>query len=173
MASGLLLMAAAAWWFSLMPPNAGPAALAWGLIGKGLFGVMVIIPIAGLTFRSLAGDDFAHGYRSKNLLRQIAASFASALGAVLLQNRQFAVHTSLTGALGQHPAQTQQWMDITQAVLGARGLDAIHAHRVALVQLAGLVDTQARLIACEDLYRLIAMLALTGAVFMLAQRRLD
>ncbi|MDR3382495.1 MFS transporter [Cupriavidus basilensis] len=173
MASGLLLMAGAAWWFSSMPPNAGPSALAWGLVGKGLFGVMVIIPIAGLTFRSLAGDDFAHGYRSKNLLRQIAASFASALGAVLLQNRQFAVHTSLTGALGQHTAETQQWMATAQAALSARGLDPGHAYQAALAQLAGLVDTQARLIACEDLYRLIATLALTAAVFMLAQRRLD
>ncbi|WP_192816490.1 MFS transporter [Cupriavidus basilensis] len=173
MAGGLLLMGGAAWWFSSMPPNAGPSALAWGLVGKGLFGVMVIIPIAGLTFRSLAGDDFAHGYRSKNLLRQIAASFASALGAVLLQNRQFAVHTSLTSALGQHTAQTQQWMATVQAALSARGLDPGHAYQAALAQLAGLVDTQARLIACEDLYRLIAALALTGAVFMLAQRRLD
>lgn len=173
MASGLLLMGGATYWFSAMAPDAGPAALAWGLVGKGLFGVMVIIPIAGLTFRSLAGDDFAHGYRTKNLLRQIAASFASALGAVLLQNRQFAVHTSLSSAIGQHTAQAQQWMETMQAALGARGLDAGQAHQAALAQLSRLMDTQATLIACEDLYRLIAVLALTGAVFMLAQRRLD
>jgi len=173
MVSGLLLMACAAWWFSSMPPDAGPQALTPGLIGKGLFGVLVIIPVAGLTFRSLAAEDFAHGYRSKNLLRQIAASFASALGAVLLQNRQFAVHTSLTGALGQHTAQTQLWMDSAQAGWSARGFDPGHAHQAALAQLAGMVDTQARLIACEDLYRLIAALALVAAVFMLAQRRLD
>lgn len=173
MVTGLLLMAGAAWWFSTMPPDAGPAALVWGLAGKGLFGVLVIIPIAGLTFRSLSGDAFAHGYRSKNLVRQIASSFASALGAVLLQNRQFAVHNSLVSALGQRPAQADQWMQATQASLSARGFDAAQAHQGALAQLAGLVEQQARLVACEDLYRLIAVLALTAAVFMLAQRRLD
>ncbi|HBD32284.1 MAG TPA: MFS transporter, partial [Cupriavidus sp.] len=155
------------------PPDVGPPALIVGLIGKGLFGVMVIIPIAGLTFGSLAGDDFAHGYRSKNLIRQIASSFASALGAVLLQNRQFAVHTSLVHALGQRPAETEQWMHTMQAALAARGFEPGQAHAGALAQLAALVDQQARLIACEDLYRLIAVLALAAAVFMLVQRRLD
>ncbi|WER49722.1 MFS transporter [Cupriavidus sp. WKF15] len=173
MVTGLLLMAATAWWFSRMPPDAGPPALAWGLVGKGLFGVMVIIPIAGLTFRSLSGEEFAHGYRSKNLMRQIASSFASAIGAVLLQNRQFAVHDSLVHALGQRTAETQLWMQSVQAALAARGLDDAQAHHGALVQLGGLLEQQSLLIACEDLYRLIAVLALTAAVYMLLQRRLD
>lgn len=173
MVTGLLVMAAAMAYFSFMPPDIGPSALVLGLIGKGLFGVMVIIPIAGLTFRSLAGDDFAHGYRSKNLIRQIASSFASALGAVLLQNRQFAVHTSLVHAMGQRPAETEQWMHAAQNALVARGFDAGQAHAGALAQLAAIVDQQARLIACEDLYRLIAAVAVAAAVFMLAQRQLD
>lgn len=173
MVSGLLVMAAATWWFSGMPPDADPPALAWGLVGKGLFGVLVIIPIAGVTFRSLAGEDFAHGYRSKNLMRQIASSFASALGAVLLQNRQFAVHDSLVSALGQRPAETDQWMHSVQTALAARGFDAAQTHQGALVQLTALIEQQARLIACEDIYRLIAVLALAAAAFMLLQRRLD
>lgn len=173
MVSGLLVMAAATWYFSCMPPDIGPAGLIVGLVGKGLFGVMVIIPIAGLTFRSLSTEDFGHGYRSKNLLRQVASSFASALGAVLLQNREFAVHDSLVQALGQRPAETAQWMASTQATLVARGMDISHAHAGALAELGRMVAQQARLIACEDLYRLIAALSLLAAVFMLVQRRLD
>ena len=174
MVAGLLLMAGAMTWFSMMPPDVGPVALLPGLVGKGLFGVMVIIPIAGLTFRSLADDDdFAHGYRSKNLMRQIASSFASALGAVLLQNRQFAVHTSLTNAIGQRPAEAAQWLESAQKALMARGFDTGQAHVGALAQLATIADQQARLIACEDLYRLIAVLALVAAIGMFAQRRLD
>ncbi|WP_019449745.1 MFS transporter [Cupriavidus sp. BIS7] len=173
MVTGLFVMAGAMTWFSFMPPDIGPSALALGLIGKGLFGVLVIIPIAGLTFGSLRGDDFAHGYRSKNLIRQIASSFASALGAVLLQNRQFAVHTSLVHAIGQRPAEADQWMHMAQTALVSRGFETSQAHAGALAQLAAMVDQQARLIACEDLYRLIAVLALAAAVFMLVQRRLD
>jgi MFS family permease len=172
MVAGLVLMAATAWWFAQMPPDAGPPALAWGLIGKGLFGVLVIIPIAGLTFRALSPDAFAHGYRGKNLMRQIASSFASALGAVLLQNRQFAVHDSLLHAVGQRPAESEHWMAAMQAALAARGFDAAQAHQGALAQLSGLIARQATLIACEDIYRLIAALALGAAGYMLWQRRL-
>jgi len=171
--SGLVLMAGAMWWFSTMPPDASMGTLAWGLIAKGLFGVAVIIPVAGLTFRSLAEDDFAHGYRSKNLVRQIASSFSSALGAVLLQNRQFAVHNSLLGAMGQRPAETEGWMRSMEAAMSARGFDAAQAHQGALAQLAAIVEQQARLIACEDLYRLIAGLAVVTAIAILAQRHLD
>lgn len=173
MTAGLLVMAGAAWWFSRLPPDADVGALAWGLVGKGLFGVMVIIPIAGLTFRPLSVEDFAHGYRSKNLMRQIASSFASALGAILLQNRQFAVHQGIVDALGNRPEQTEQWMRTMEGTLAARGLDAAHAHQFALTWLARLVDQQARLMACEDLYRWIALLALCAAAAMLWQRRLD
>ncbi len=173
MVTGLLLMAAAMTFFSFMPPDIAPVALVPGLIAKGLFGVMVIIPIAGLTFRTLSGEDFAHGYRSKNLVRQIASSFASSLGAVLLQNRQFAVHTSLVHAIGQRPAETESWMHTAQSLLATRGFDAGQAHAGALAQMAAIVDQQARLIACEDLYRLIAAIALVAAGFMLVQRRLD
>ncbi|QRQ85814.1 hypothetical protein [Cupriavidus oxalaticus] len=42
----------------------------------------------------------------------------------------------------------------------------------ALAQLAAMVEQQARPIACEDIYRLMAVLAPGAAAFMLAQRRL-
>lgn len=105
-------------------------------------------------------------------MRQVAGSFASALGAVLLQNRQFAVHDSLLHAVGQRPAETEHWMAAMQAALAARGFDAAQAHLGALAQLNGLIEQQARLIACEDIYRLIAVLALGAAAYMLLQRRL-
>ncbi|OWT60134.1 MFS transporter [Candidimonas nitroreducens] len=169
---GLLIMAYAAWRFSAMPPDAGVESLIPILALKGLFGVMVVIPVAGLTFRGLGEDNFAHGYQSKNLMRQIASSFASALGAVLLENRQFSVQVSLAGAAAQEPAIAMQWLHHIQDALMARGMDAAQAGSSALAQLTALLDRQALLIASEDMFRLIAALAIGGAVLVLAQRRL-
>lgn len=84
----------------------------------------------------------------------------------------FAALVSLLHAVGQRPAETGQWMASVQAALAARGFDAAQAHQGALVQLSGLIEQQARLIACEDIYRLIAVLALGAAAYMLLQRRL-
>ncbi|MCJ0762004.1 MFS transporter [Variovorax terrae] len=170
--AGLALMAAAALWLSRLPPAAGLGTLLPGLIGKGLFGVLVVIPIAGLTFRELRAEDFPHGYQSKNLLRQVAQSFASAFGAVMLENRQFVVHGALSDALGRHPAQAASWMDSVKGAFAASGLDPAQASQAASAQLAGLLDQQALLIASEDLYRLIAVLALLMGVALLVQRRL-
>ncbi len=75
-------------------------------------------------------------------------------------------------ALGQRPAEAQQWMASMQAALAARGFDIAQVHQGALVQLAAMVEQQARLVACEDIYRLIAVLALGAAAFLLAQRHL-
>lgn len=59
----------------------------------------------------------------------------------------------------------QQWGASVQAALSARGFDMAQAHQGALAQLAAMVEQQARLIACEDIYRLIAVLALGAAAF--------
>lgn len=152
--AGLLIMAGAAWSFSSMPPGVSTYLLIPALAAKGLFGVLVVIPIAGLTFRGLSDDTFPHGYQSKNLMRQIASSFASALGAVLLQNRQIGIHASLaTNALGD-PDSATQWMH------GAPG------------ELAALIQHQALLMASEDMYRLVAVLSIVVALIILAQRRI-
>jgi MFS family permease len=171
-ALGLVVMAAAALWFSGMPAGASASALLPGLFAKGMFGVMMIIPVAGLTFSALEREDFVHGYRGKNLVRQIGSSFASALGAVLMQNRQFALHTRMSNAIGQRPEITEQWLGGAQASMTAQGMDAGHAHLAAVARLAGIVEQQATLIACEDLYRLLAAVALCAVVLVVVQKRL-
>jgi len=170
--AGLFVMAFAAWRFSVMPPGIPPGALLLGLATKGLFGVMVVIPIAGLTFRSLNDSTFGHGYQSKNLMRQIASSLAAALGAVLLQNRQFSVHAALADGTGNRPEATLRWLGHVRNAMLAHGMDAGSATQAAIARFEGVVDQQAMLIASEDIYRLIAVLAIAGAFVVLAQRRL-
>ncbi len=170
--AGLLLMAAAAWQFSRMPPETTINWLFPSLAAKGLFGVLVIIPIAGMTFRGLSDESFAHGYQGKNLMRQVASSFASSLGAILLLNRQYSVHASLVDATGKQPAITLHWLHDLQGALMQHGIDALHANQIALNQLTAMLDRQALLIASEDLYRLITLLAIAGALIVFTQRRL-
>lgn len=172
MITGLLVMAFAAWQFSSMPPDVTPADLLPCLATKGLFAVLFVIPVAGLTYRNLNDKTFAHGYQSKNLMRQVSGSLAPALGAILLQNRQFSVHTSLVDSTGNRPGITMGWLDQTQAALVSHGMDAGSAARTAMAQLTGILDRQAVLIASEDLYRLIMVVAIAGACIVLAQRRL-
>lgn len=167
MVAGALALAGAAAWFSLLPPGAPASALWPGLVAKGMFGVLLVLPVAGLTFRALSDDAFAHGYQSKNLMRQLAGSFSAAVTAVALQDRQFA-----NGAQVAASANTDSWMPGAQAVFESNGLAAGAAHQAALGQLARLVDQQSLLLSCQDLYRLLAVLAVLAAALVLAQRQL-
>lgn len=172
MVAGALALAVAAALFALLPPDAPMAALWLALAVKGLFGVLMVLPVAGLTFRGLGEERFAHGYQSKNLMRQIAASFSTAVAAILLQDRQFANYTELSSRLNSANPGALQWLDALQGRFAADGLAPAAAHSAALAELGRLVDQQAQLIACEDLYRLLALLALATAAVVLLQRRL-
>lgn len=172
MIAGAMTMVFTALWYSHLPPDATIGMLALGLIPKGLFGVLLVIPIAGLTFRGLGDDGFPHGYQSKNLVRQLATSSSSALAAVLLNNRQFAVHSQLSSHVQPDNPVISQWVSQMQHALMAQGMDAGTAWQGALAELTATLNRQALLIACGDIYRLLAALALITAIVVWAQRRL-
>lgn len=172
MAGGALLMVAAAWMFAGMPPGAPASALVLPLVAKGFFGVLLVLPVAGLTFRSVREEHFPHAYQSKNLMRQIAGSFSTAIAAITMQDRQFANLTRLQGELGPANPAAHDWIATMQSALAARGIAPGEAHAAAQDALAHLLDQQALLLSCEDVYRLLAVLAAATAVIALVQRRL-
>lgn len=169
---GALGLALASWLFAVLPPGAPAAALWLGVAVKGLFGVLMILPVAGLTFRSLGEAQFAHGYQSKNLMRQLAGSFSTAVAAIALQDRQFATASDLAARLNTANPAATQWLDTLQAGFAAHGMAPAQAHGAALAELSRVVDQQSLLMACEDLYRGLGLLALATGVVVLVQRRL-
>jgi len=169
---GALGLALTAWLFAVLPPDAPAAALWVGVAVKGLFGVLMILPVAGLTFRSLGDEQFAHGYQSKNLMRQLAGSFSTAVAAIALQDRQFATASDLSARLNAANPSAVQWLDTLQAGFAAHGMAPAQAHGAALAELSRVVDQQSLLMACEDLYCGLGLLALATALVVLVQRRL-
>ncbi len=97
---GCLCMAASAWWMASLPPDAPIAALYGPLAIKGLFGVLMILPVSALTWRALGDTHFAKGYQAKNVMRQMMISLASAVAAVALQNGRTAQHEQLPAGSG-------------------------------------------------------------------------
>jgi len=172
MAAGALALALAAWMFASMPPDAPAGALLVALAAKGVFGALLVLPVAGLTFRDLGDERFAHGYQSKNLMRQVAGTFASALAAITLQDRQFANYEQIAAHIDASGPQATRWIDSVQASLTAQGLSSADARHTALATLSHMVEQQALLLSCEDLYRLLAALALGAALLIVVQRRL-
>lgn len=101
MVAGCLCMAASAWWMSTLSIDAKPIALLAPLAVRGLFGVMMVLPGASLTWKALGDTHFAKGYQAKNVMRQMMVSLASAVAAVSLQNPRLHEYAALAGDGGQ------------------------------------------------------------------------
>jgi len=172
MMAGCLCMAAAAWWMASLPPDAPLSALYGALAIKGLFGVLMILPVAALTWRALDADHFAKGYQTKNVLRQMMVSLASAVGAVALQNGRVAQYGELASRINPGNPAATQWLDTAQRHFEQLGLTAAQAHQAAMAQLASLVSTQAVFAASQQLYRWVAVIAVAAAVVVAVQKRL-
>jgi len=169
---GMACLVAGALWFAGMPAGAALGDLMPGLIAKGIFGALLVLPAAGLTFRDLGDRRFSHGYQGKNLMRQIIASAASSTAAVMLQNRSYALQEKITGQLDPARADVAQWGEHIGGWFAAQGLAPGQAHTAALATLQQLVNTQAMLLACQDLYRWMAAAALGAAVIIIVQKKL-
>lgn len=159
-------------WFASLPADAPQEALWPGLLGKGIFGVLLVIPVAGLTFRELKEGDFAHGYRNKNLLRQMAGSFAQAVAAILMHNRQATMYEQLIGFVHPYNLNYVATADALQTILLQQGIPFTQVHTIALSQLNDVVYQQVQLLACADLYRFLTIMALISAAVILTQRHL-
>ncbi|GGP24018.1 MFS transporter [Silvimonas iriomotensis] len=173
MLTGVFALAACSLVFSFMPPGMPLSAFFLPLIAKGLFGVLLVIPVAGLTYRELKAEQFAHGYRNKNLLRQWSGSLAQAVAAIMMQNRQAAVYDYYAGFANEFNPAFNHMIATLKAVFMHEGMPADEATRAALAQVAGVVDHQVLLIACNDLYRVLALLALVSAAIIFAQKKLQ
>lgn len=101
MMTGCLCMAASAWWMSRLRADAPLAALLPPLAVRGLFGVLMVLPVASLTWKALGDTHFAKGYQAKNVMRQMMVSLASAVAAVSLQNARTAEFSTLAAELGE------------------------------------------------------------------------
>ena len=172
MVTGCLAMAGAAFWLSVVPPDAPLSALYGALVVKGFFGVLMVLPVAAFTFRSLDARHFAKGYQSKNIMRQMMASFATAVAAVALQDSRFVQYTHLVERVSPSNSAAMSWMDTMQTHFERLGYTAAQAHSAALAELGAVVEHQAFLMACQSLYQWLAVMALVAAVVVMAQRHL-
>jgi hypothetical protein len=170
---GFCIAAAAAWWLSGMSPQAGQAQLVGPLLLRGVIILFVAFPVAGVTFRTFQGVDYAHSYRLKNRVRQMAISFATAI-VIALQQHRIALHeTRLSESATLDNPVFVQSLDMLTRGFQAAGHAAAQAHDMALATLARTLEQQATFMAALDGFRVMAVIALAAAVFAASRKVLD
>jgi hypothetical protein len=171
--TGFAVAALAAWWLSQVTPQAGCEALLVPLLLRGLLMLFIVLPVANLTFRPLAAEEFAHGYRLKNLVRQFAISFATS-GVIALQQHRQALHeVRLSESANPGNAAFMQALDSLTHGFAASGHASGEAHAMALGTLWRTLEQQATFMASLDGFTAVAVIALAAGIFAAWQRQID
>ncbi|MGF6368427.1 hypothetical protein OKW40_001177 [Paraburkholderia sp. RAU6.4a] len=163
---GLGVAAFAAGWITRMSPDVGEAALALPLLLRGLLLPFIVPPVANLTCRIfLIEEEFTHGYRLKNIVRQLTISFATA-SVIIVEQHRLALHQSrLAESVNPYNPVYQNTLATLARGSPAAGHAASEAHALASASISRSIAQQASLLASLDgLYFLIGV-AICGGPF--------
>lgn len=169
---GFVIAALTALWMTRMSPAVGREALAGPLLLRGLLLLFIVLPVANLTFRVFAIEEFTHGYRLKNIVRQLAISFSTA-SIITLEQHRLALHrTRLVEAANPYNPVFTQALDVLTGATAAASHALDGAHAIALGTLARTLAQQANFLASLDGFYFLAAVAIVGGLFAAWQREL-
>ncbi|MEQ5838311.1 MFS transporter [Paraburkholderia acidicola] len=171
--SGFAIAAFAATWMTRMSPDVGEAALIVPLLLRGLLLLFIVLPVANLTFRIFAIEEFTHGYRLKNIVRQLTISFATASVIIIEQHRQ-ALHQARLAEYANpfNPAFQSTIAALTNGFVST-GRSLAEAHALAIVEVSRTVARQASFLTSLDGFYFLIGVAVCGGIFAAWQKQID
>lgn len=171
--AGFVLALIAAGWMTRIPPTASAAAVFGPLVLRGLLVLFMILPVASVTFNIFTNDEFTHGYRLRNIVRQMAISLATA-SILAFEQHRLARHQSV---VVEHASSNNPMFEEALRSLFAAGTEAgwpaPEAHSLALAKLDPVIAQQAQLLALNDGFYFLAAVALCGGLFAAWQKQID
>ncbi|WP_168787895.1 MFS transporter [Paraburkholderia aromaticivorans] len=170
---GFLLAAAIGIWMVHLPPDVSMPWLVPPLLLRGLLLLFIALPVANVTFRIFAIEEFNHGYRFKNMVKQLTYSFSTATMIIFEQHRQALHQTRLTEFANPfNPVFLQTLNGLTRAFEGS-GHTTSEANELATVEISRVIAQQVRFLSALDGFYLLAGVAICGGIFALLQRQID
>jgi hypothetical protein len=170
---GFALAAFAAAWMTRTTPDISESWLVAPLLMRGLLLLFIVVPVANLTFRIFAVEEFTHVYRLKNIVRQLTFSFATA-SVIILEQHRLALHaTRLTEAANPFNPAFQSTFAILERAFTHLGHSAADAQTLALVQINAMIARQASFLSSIDGFYFLIGIALCGGLFAAWQKQID
>jgi MFS transporter, DHA2 family, multidrug resistance protein len=170
---GFLLGACICVWMTAMPPDVSMPWLIAPLMLRGLLLLFIALPVANVTFRVFAIEEFNHGYRFKNIVKQLTYSFSTAT-MIILQQHRLAVHqTRLAESVNPFNPVFQNVYERLIAGFEGLGYAAAQAKGLALVEVDRIVVQQASFLSALDGFYFLIGVALIGSVIAVWQKQID
>jgi MFS transporter, DHA2 family, multidrug resistance protein len=170
---GFLFAAFVGAWMIRMPPDVSMPWLIAPLVLRGMLLLFIALPVANVTFRIFDIEEYNHGYRFKNIVKQLTYSFSTAT-MIILQQHRVALHlTRLVEAVNPFNPIFQDTYARLSSGFENMGYAAGQSKSLALVELSRAVTQQASFLSALDGFYFLIGVALTGGVIALWQKRID
>jgi hypothetical protein len=170
---GFLLAAFVGLWMSSMPPDVSMQWLIAPLVLRGLLLLFIALPVANVTFRLFAIEEFNHGYRFKNIVKQLTYSLSTATMIILEQHRMAMHESRLAESVSAFNPLFQNTYEKLTGGFEALGYSAAQAKSLALAEVGRIVTQQASFLSSLDGFYFLIGVALCASVVAVWQKQID
>jgi MFS family permease len=171
--TGFLIAAFVCTWMVNMPPDVSMRWLICPMVLRGMLLLFIALPVANLTFRVFAIEEYSHGYRFKNIVKQLTYSFSTATIIILEQHRVALHQTRLSEAVNPYNPMFQNAYESLLNGFQNMGHSVSDAKALALVEINSLVTQQANFLSSLDGFYYIIGIALVASVIAAWQNTID
>lgn len=169
---GFLMAVAIGLWMDMLPPDVSTPWLLAPLIVRGFLLMFIALPTASVAYQVFAADEFNHGYRIKNIVKQLSYSFSTTMVIVLEQHRLALHQTRLAEYANLANPVFRDAFESMVRTFSSLGYEAGKAQVLAAAQVGRLVRQQAQFMSIQDGFRVIVVVALIGAAIAAMQRQI-
>ncbi|WP_404989383.1 MULTISPECIES: MFS transporter [unclassified Caballeronia] len=171
--TGFLISAFVSVWMVNMPPDVSMPWLIAPLTLRGMVLLFIALPVANITFRIFAIEEFNHGYRFKNIVKQLTVSFSTATVIILEQHRAAVHQTRLVERVNPFDPVFQETYARLIGGFEALGRNAADAKGLALAEIGRAVTQQASFLSSLDGFWFVMGVALCGAALAFWQKQIN
>jgi len=170
---GFVLAALVPFWMTRMPPDVSVSWLIAPLLLRGLLLLFIVIPVANVTFSIFALEEFTHGYRLKNIVRQLTISFATAT-VIIVEQHRLALHQARLAEFVNpfNPAFQNVFATLVHG-FESLGRAPDVARSLALAEVSRMVAQQASFLSSMDGFYFLIGIAICGGIFAAWQTQID
>ncbi|MDE2571928.1 MAG: DHA2 family efflux MFS transporter permease subunit, partial [bacterium] len=150
---GMLLFGVSTWWMGSLNQNAGYWDVFWPRTWQGFSIAFIFVPLSTTTMGAVSRAETANASGIYNLLRQLGGSLGIALLTTILARDQISAYQNLSNGISMNKPAVQQALAQMTKMFMAQGHTYFEAQRMAILQLANSVLTNALAISYDDLFR--------------------
>jgi DHA2 family multidrug resistance protein len=168
---GLLLFAVSCYMNAFLTPDWGVQEFRWSQLVRAVGQPFIMVPLSSLSAGALPQSEQAGGSAIFNIMRNLGGSVGIAMLSTFLTNREHYHFSVISERLTQNSLSVANWLGSMTQALAPKAAASSLGHTRALAELAGLVRTNAYVMAYSDCFFVMGVALLLSVLGLFLMRK--